>query len=303
MWGLCEQFLIKKKVKMSNKKCIMTVVTENYYQYYIPIFIWSALNTWRDADIKIYLRGELNSDVKDALCIIGKSYPEQNRFEVIQWYKTDYPYLPSTTNSLRFTTEKLDYDEVLVTDIDFFFCKMPQDTFRWFMDNRDNYYFSGTHGPWERPPRPKICPSWRGDFERVAGGFFMIYPDWWEKTKTFREHNDQSLKKGLMGDYRENDEVMLFRMIRDAGLPVPKKVPFPRFLRHLHLGDFKPQMKTRYENSQKMFGLLDQRCVNQFLRTKTDPIFSKILDIVCRNTQMSEIIERTIVYCERTKKR
>jgi len=301
------------------KRCIMTCCTADYYQHYIPIFVWSILNTWKDVDIKIFVRGELDSITKDAMCALGQ-YPErnmdsitkgalcivgqsgENKFNIEQWYKTDYPYLPSTTNSLRFTTKELKYDEVLVTDIDFFFTKIPQDIFAWFKNNLElmpNTCYSGSHGPLKRPPRPKICKSWTGDFQRISGGFIVLYPDWWKKSNAHRISNDALLKIGYLGTYRENDEVMLYRMIRDMGLPIAPKVPFPRFLRHLHFGDFKPQMKTRYENLNKMKSILDNRCVRLFLDALNDRTFSKILSIVSKDAQIKKIIDRTINYCEK----
>jgi hypothetical protein len=282
------------------KRAITTVVTADYYQLYIPIFVWSVLKTWRDVDIIIYLRGELDKITLKAMNVVNNSL--YNNAYVIENYKTDYPYQIGTTNALRYTTEPLkDYDEVLVTDIDFFFTEMPMDIFKWFRDNRECECFSGLHGPWYKPPRPEICKSWHGEFQRVAGGFFVIYPGWWEKTKELRETYDSLLYTGHSGNFRENDEVILYRMIRDANLPVPKKVPLPRFLRHLHLGDFKPEMKTRYEDMNKMRRLLDPRVVNAFLSAKSYPVFAKILDIVSENKQIKGIIDRATEYCENSR--
>ena len=92
---------------------------------------------------------------------------------------------------------------------------------------------------------------------------------------------------------------MLYRIVRDAKLPIAPKMPFPRSLRQLHLGDFKESMRTRFEDEQKMKRLLDGRCVKQFLDALSDTTFRKIINIVSKDTQIGEIINRTIEHCEK----
>ncbi|HUX57133.1 MAG TPA: hypothetical protein VMV77_09170 [Bacteroidales bacterium] len=281
------------------KRVITTVCTADYYQNYIPIFIWSALKTFQGVDIIIYVRGELHDNVLDALKIVN------GRYQIVANYKTDYPFLIGTTNALRFTTETIQgYDEVLITDIDFFFSAVSIDIFQFHKDIKVCEFFSGHHGPLHKPHRPNICPAWKGDFERVTGGFVMLYPGWWKKTVEIRKKWDEILHRGkdskndIYGQFRESDECILARMIKEAGLPVAPKIPYPRSLRFLHFGDFKPSMKVRYEDKAKMSGFLDRRHVNAFLRALSDPSYSKIVDIVRRNAQMDDIISRTITYCE-----
>ncbi len=274
------------------KRCIMTVCTADYYQNYIPMFIWSALKTFPGVDIRLYVRGELTHDVLDALKFVPGKYM------IIENYKTDYPYLVGTTNALRFTEAIHRYDELLITDIDFFFSKVSIDIFQFHRDIKVCKEYSGHHGPYHKPHRPAICPAWKGDFERITGGFAMLYPGWWEKTDAIRKRWDKELKEGRWGHFRESDECMLFRMVREAGLPIAKKIPFPRALRFLHFGDFKPNMTVRYKDSSKMSGFLDRRHVNAFLRALSDTYFMKIIEIARRDAQMDEIISRTIKYCE-----
>lgn len=280
----------------------MTVCTADYFQHYIPIFIWSILNVWRDeVGIFIYLRGELDDITKRALDVIKV---DDKNVKIVENYKTDYPYMVGTTNALRFTTEPIPIEKLLVTDVDFFFTKMPQDLFNWHEEmhkSMENGCYVGHHGPWVRPHRPEICNEWRGEFERIAGGFVLLYPDWWEKTQWIRHCYDKMLENGEWGHFRESDEVMLCRFVRIAKLPIAPKVPFPRFLRHLHLGDFKDSMKTRYEDRSKMRKLLDPRCVNQFLEALSDNTFGKIIEIVSKNKQVQTILINAVRYCNSTK--
>jgi hypothetical protein len=276
------------------KKCIFTVCTADYFQFYIPIFIWSALDVYKNVDVVIYLRGKLDSTVATALSFIDIS-----RVKIVENYKTGYPNLPSTTNCLRFTTAPIDYDEVFVTDVDMFFNKTRQGIFYHCRQVKNNDSYVGYHSPWKKPHRPEICESWRGEFERIAAGFVMLYRPWWNDTKKIREEYNSLLLNGKWGSFRESDEVMLSRMVKHAGLPMVPSVPLPRFLRPLHLGDFKPSMQHRYTNKQKMRAFMDKECVNSFLRAKSDRTFSSILRIISKNAQMKEIIGNVSEYCEK----
>ena len=274
-------------------KAIMTVCTADYFQYYIPIFVYSISKCYPDVDVVILLRGKPDPLVADALRCI-----KEPRFVIMPDHKVDYPNLKSTTNSLRFITDSLRC-ETFITDVDFFFTKTSQNIFSYCEQNRFNDYYFGTHGPFAKPHRPEVCPSWTGNFERVAGGFFMAYKGWWDKTQKQRERYDDSLRRGEYGYYREADEVMLARIIKDSGLPMPAQTPLPRQVRNVHLGDFKPTMKHRYTNRNKMRAILDIQCVNDFLIAKSDPVFIEIRKIVSKNAQMKQILDIAFDYCEK----
>lgn len=281
----------------------MTVCSADWYQYYIPIFVWSINQVWKDVDIRIYVRGKLSHIIDDILYDSSMMRPN---LKIVDGYKVDYPKLVSTTNSLRFVTEDIEgYDEVFVTDIDFFFCQTPVDLWNWHtiqLESMPNDSYSGHHGPLIRPPRPQICSAWVGDFQRIAGGFVMLYPAWWKKTKTQRKYWDNQLKQGKWGHFREADEVMLYRIIRDSALPIAPKVPFPRYLRQIHLGDFRTNMAVRNQNMQKMRALVDGRCSRQFLDALEQKTFIQILSGLRHNYQIDEVISKAVEYCQKRNK-
>lgn len=280
-----------------NDKAFLTVCTADYYQYYIPIYIWSIKKTWPDVDILIYVRGEMNNDVKDALKLIN-----QEGVYVYENYKTNYPYLDGTTNALRFTVNPVRcYRQIIITDIDFFFSVVSIDLFRWHnqqLELMKNECYVGHHGPYSRPHRPAICESWTRDFERIAGGFVVLFPEWFIRTKKQVAWYDSLLLTGKWGHFRESDEVMLFRIVRDSGLPIAPKVPFPRVLRHIHFGDFKNGMEVRYRSKKRMKSILDKSCAKNFSNSLNDKEFSKIIDIVKRDINIDTIICRCIEYCQ-----
>jgi len=277
-------------------RAIMTVCTADYFQFYIPIFMYSISKCFPDVDVIILLRGKPDPLVVDALRCI-----KEPRLVILPDHKVDYPNLKSTTNSLRFVVVAncVPYDEIFITDVDFFFTKTSQDIFRYCEQNRFNDFYFGTHGPFAKPHRPEVCPSWSGHYERVAGGFFMAYKGWWEKTYQQRMKYDELLSRGDYGYYREADEVMLARIIKESGLPMPAQTPLPREVRNVHLGDFKTTMKHRYTNRNKMRAILDIQCVNDFLRAKSDPVFIEIRKIVSKNAQMKQILDIAFDYCEK----
>lgn len=277
-------------------KTILTVVSEDYYQYYIPLFVWSIRQVWPEIEVMIYVRGKvkpsvLNAGINRKVCIIDD-------------YKRNYQNKLGLVNTLRFLTDEIYSDEVLITDIDMFFCPSPQNIFDYYKTNilplMLNDCYVAHHGPYKKPWRPEVhgVNGWTGDFERIGGGFVLFFPKWWEKTRELREYYDNFLKGAVRGYYRELDEVILCKMVKKAGLPVAPKIPFPRFLRQLHFGDFKDDMKVRYEDRSKMRGLLDIKCVKYFLSCLKKKEFQKIMEICRQDSTIDRIMERTIKYCE-----
>ncbi len=83
--------------------------------------------------------------------------------------------------------------------------------------------------------------EWKEDNERICGGHVGFYPEWYDRTAKYR----LDYLTGAIEDYREFDEVMLARIMKKAGYPIPEKAyTFPdgsRWdweYRDLHLGDF-----------------------------------------------------------------
>lgn len=278
------------------KRALLTVCTSDYYQYYIPLFVWSALDTWNDIEVLIYVRGEICSDVKEAMELI-----QSKNYRIYENYKTDYPYLSGTTNALRLTViPDKEYEELMITDIDFFFSSVPLDIFSWNklqLELMHNDCYVAHHGAYERPKRPQICTSWRGNFERIACGFVLLFPNWFKRTKDQVIAYDSLLKAGKWGHFRESDEVMLFRIVRDVGLPIAPKVPFPRVLRYYHLGDLKDSMKHRYTDRNMMSRLLDQKIAKNYLDIIDQPCLNQIIEIVSRSLEMNKILQRARECC------
>jgi hypothetical protein len=259
--------------------------------------VYSALKAWKDVAVLVCVRGELNDITKAALAFIDEK--DLNRVNIVESYKMSYPNLVGTTGALRFTTDEIPYDEVLVTDVDMFFTLMRRDIFDYCRYNKENDMIYVTHGPYHKPHRPEICPEWKGDYERAAAGLVCLYKNWWHKTDIIRGRYDLCLRFGTkIKDFREVDEVILGRIIKESGFSIPK-VPLNYHMRPIHYGDFKSTMKHRYTNRNKMRSLLDNRCVEEYLRAKSDKTLTKIRGILSQNAQIAEILDNVDEYCEK----
>ena len=217
------------------KNCFFTVSTADHFQYYIPMYV-AALRTWSKDKIIVCVRGRVDTDVKSL-----------SDADIVEDKYTDYPYNVSTTNALRFVAGIDGCDNVMITDLDML---IFEDPWHWHLSQLQGRCFMGHHGPLKKPHRPEICNSWTGDYERVAGGMFMVTRDWWVKTHLQRTLAAKRLFDGVDGIYREADEVMLANIIKGSGMDVPHSKYLPARIKGLHIGDFK--FDHRWQNEIKM---------------------------------------------------
>jgi hypothetical protein len=246
----------------------MTVVTADHFMHYIPLFVLAA-RTWADrVDMRFYVRGDL-----DTITMRAMTFAAVNGVSIIPNYGPGFPYTVSATNTLRFIlgdNELKSYDYVLITDVDLLLFQNP---FPYHIEQieRTQQPFAGHHGPYHKPHRPEIAQAWQGPFERVAGGFFCVTPEWYEKTGPARAEQSRELLEGRIGHYRESDEVSLARIIKASGCEVPLNKHFPASLRGVHLGDAKDSMLHRIGNFGKMLGILtNENCYAFMALQNTD---------------------------------
>jgi len=83
--------------------------------------------------------------------------------------------------------------------------------------------------------------TWTGDRARIAGGHVGFMPEYYDRTEIIRNE----YRSGAIEDYREFDEVMLARILRESGYPIPDRAyTFPNGAkwdweyRDLHIHDF-----------------------------------------------------------------
>ena len=268
-----------------NRVCITTVVSGDHYCHYIPMFL-RCLRRWGDGvDSKIYIKGYADKPTSDALNIL-RDYEVVTEFDyIVEGCFKNTPDLVSTSNTLRFLNSDKElekYEAVLIVDIDLM---LFEDPFPYhvaqMIETRQPY--AGHRGPRKRPYRPELNDGngWTGDFERVAGGFVCVTPEWYRATKLARHEQGLLLMSGNIGGYRESDEVTLARIIKQAGLEMPESKAFPTNLRGLHIGDFKESMTHRWTSMAKMCEKLTAENAHAWKQIQQCPCMRDVIELLC----------------------
>ena len=273
------------------KVCITTIVTDNYYQLYLPLFIYVLRKEYPEYDVKTFIKGQISPQNQRALDILGEKYKYIKPKTIFK----DVPEIKSTINCLRFLVpEKYfqKYEYVIFVDVDLLLYRTKPTLFDWHLRRlkKIGSCYAGHHGPIRKKYRPEISKAgWVGKFERVSGGFFMVNQKWFKKTKKARAHFMKKALQAKLGGYREADEVMLCNILKKSGLKVPPW-GFKRILRGIHLGDFKPAMKKRYHSDKKLTKKIDPKCCKRFVEYNKDETWVKLIDTVCEEKHIKQVI-------------
>lgn len=277
----------------------MTVVSADYYQHYIPLFL-RCMRRWGDGiDTRIYVRGVMDSITNKALdCLFDSGICKTDYDHITTLTPDNYADSMSSTNTARFIhcdEDVVKYRHILIVDIDLMLFNNP---FPWHMElmERSGQPFAGHHGPYHKPHRPEVCPAWQGPFERVSGGFFMVTPEWYWKTEDQRKWQLSDLQRGHTGWWRESDEVVLARIIKGSGMQVPNSKHFPLELRGCHLGDFKPSMEHRWTNLAKMVRKLSDDNGRSFVEIERCPVWQEMLEIMHEDVELMQILDNCRVH-------
>jgi len=269
----------------------MSVVTAEHFQHYIPLFL-RVMRRWGDGvDSRIYIMGKMDDMTRKAIDCLA-DYGICKGYDCQEDIGNDWGKGCSVANTVRFLyhDDNLSkYNHVLITDIDLLLFNNP---FLWHTQQIHNsgQPFAGHHGPYHKPYRPEVCPAWQGNFERVAGGFFCVTPEWYSRTAEARRQQADDLKRGHTGWWRESDEVVLARIIKAGKMPVPQNKHFPIELRGLHLGDFKESMRHRWTSLAKMQGKLFEENGLLFAAMERDPCWQDILKIMADDSVLMQIL-------------
>jgi hypothetical protein len=287
--------------------CFSSVCTNDSYQFFIPLFVYTAKKAYPDAGVKVFVKGELKDNTRESLKMIP-----YDGWEVKEDCFKSYPNRPFITNCLRFLVNEKEYkgyDYVFIKDIDFLIFPHKISHLKFFKDAMGGLPYFGVRGPYRHPRRYNINRiGWKGDFTRIAGGSFVFKnPEWFEKTRetqkkyrSFIKHNlSDDIDHHIPGSYREYDEVMLYRIVKKAGLPVPTrknknvyKKHAPKIYRDIHLGDFikKKHGKNRLAKRVAVENL------KLFAKLEKDPLWLQIRRKAGENAKIREILRRVRKY-------
>lgn len=261
---------------------LFTLTSSDHYQHYLPLWAYCARKyVGRDIDIACcVVNGAADKETNAALHAAG--------FEDVCEVFTGGVFPACGYNLMRFLTGDTTKgsDATLICDADLLLTENP---FPWHLAQLDaTHCFASHHGPRRKPYRPEVSgpEGWRGDWERTAGGFVLVTPEWYAKTLCVRKKYLEQLHAGALPEFRELDEVILSRIIKESGMEVPQSKFFPPSLRGVHIGDFKDSMTHRWTNMAKMVGkLTTDNCV-RFRELEADPVWQKMLRILGGDTTL-----------------
>lgn len=301
------------------KCCVATVCSEDKFQWYIPMFIYSWKKAYPKVKVKVFLRGKLEPEIR---AILNKMRTEkycEGKWTVREDSFTDYPTRDSTCNTLRHllpSKEFEGYELLYITDVDFITFRQTPSHFTYFnrIMKKTKMPYGGFRGPYTRPRRRKITKRWAGDFKRIADGTLMLKcPEWFQVTHEARKKYKKIGKKGCSDNYdnhkwasyREYNEVMLYRICKESHLPTPSKryhflngEKYNYDYRDIHIGDFK---NTKRKNSKgTMQRYLQGKNVRNFQKLEKDPHWREIVTVCIQNKHIRRMMKNVRLH---TKKR
>lgn len=275
----------------------LTVCSADEFQYFIPTLAYTAIRAYPESKVKVFVRGRLEQDAKNLISMVeGDVDIEEKAF-------MKYPYGESLCNSLRYLVPEKTFDGhdlAYVTDVDFLIFRQSPSHWDYHakMMRKCRTSCSAFRSSIRGPKRPEITRNgWVGKYTRMVCGTTMLdLPNWLPATRKARKQYN-AIVKAQVGDrkdsnpactYREYDEVMLARICKKSGLPIPQKTnyfsngkPFDMKYRDIHLGDFK--FDKRWTNIKKMRRILTDGNVHAFERMhKTEETWNKIYEVCVR---------------------
>lgn len=286
-----------------SKVCISTVVSDDTFQYYMPLFIYTAKRAYHQYYVKIFLNGQINSKVKAALDLIP-----YDGWEIVE-NAFDFKVSGPGHNAMRFLLgpEHFEgFDFLYITDVDFLiFAHKPTLKTRYEMLRDENPYVAARVS-FRAITRKGITRRWTRKFKRLAGGrVWLKLPEWFEKTKKAREYylniarrrDHDDVDKHDFGSYREYDEVMLVRLCRKSKIPTSKKpgtTPSGERIgglyRDIHLGDLK--FRRRAHSMRKMTNRIEMENIENYVQLEKDKTWQEIKLRCCASGTIRQVLRR-----------
>lgn len=293
-----------------SKVLITTVCSPDEFSYYIPLFIYSVKRAYPHYSVKVFLTGKLSSDLK--ILLEKMKHWCNSDFEVLEDQFQDIPKVKKhLNNALRlFVPDEYykGYDYGYVTDIDFLVFKhkptLKQHYVNLMCQAKQPYI--AARGPYRKPRRKEINRhGWIRKYKRVIiGRLFFKVPEFLDKTRSqrnayyrrFIQNKSDSWDNHKPGSYREYDEVMFNRILRESKLKTPKKPSktcagcgIGNLYRDIHLGDFKFSKRV---HSKKFYSKIKEETIAEYLNLKKDKYWQEILKVCKTKATIREAIRR-----------
>lgn len=279
-----------------------TACNDSYFQQYIPLWAYCIKKAYPDSRVFVRIYGHPSRSVTDAIGRLNTIWDPWLHCNIREW-----PGIvgPSTFNMLRFldcpTKAEIDnFEDMMITDVDLFIFRQSPTHYQHhniMAASVGGKYFT-YHGPWKRPKR--FEGGWTGDRERLAGGLVYVTPQWVEETENIRMKLKEQLEAGQLGGYREDDEVVLCRIVKECGMRLTQNKNLPNQYRGIHLGDFKDTMKTRYESNQALLKRIAGTSLHAWQNMyEGDTVFNDMRLVACKVPEIYVQVERLNAYIKR----
>ena len=231
--------------------CITTVVDQKYSAY-IPMFAWCCKTVYPSYHIRIFVVGEYKERIKNA--------------DIIPLFN-DFPTTPYNAIALRFVVPPeyyREFDYVYITDIDIMI--MPE---RVELADFHKAEMVASGLPYSNSTRN--VHHYLGN--KSLTGLHFATRKWFEQTENERQRYYSLLQKGLVGNYREYDGVMLHRMCERSELKLPNKYNLKKRHHGIHLGNFR-----LFEDKAKWAERIIPDYRSQWMEWVSNPTFKTIVD-------------------------
>lgn len=218
---------------------IFTACDENY-QWYIPIFIKSINRTMPEHFVSVRLVGKADPSMID-LCSKSCSNYSIKQEEIAKNNTVGKYWTAAYRFLIKPDTEK-EYPYCLITDVDMLMFKEGKS----IIDIRMNHLNKDGTACYEN-----YISEYRGGEPRLPGVHFVT-KDWWKKTEAVRKEELEKLFKNGANEYYY-DEMMLGRLVKDSGLPLPPCKAKLWNNHGVHIGDWRLNMSRKSVVNQNVY--------------------------------------------------
>jgi len=272
------------------------------------MFVYSAKRAYPDAYVRIFAKDELKPAVRDILSNMKTMRSCNTKWDVKEGVFSDIKKDDSTCNSLRFLIpEKYfkGFTHVYFTDVDFIFLPHTPSLLAYHKKimKRTGVSMSVIRSALRRPRREGVPHGWIGHHTRLIGGMVMVEnPGWFRKTSRYRRKYLSLISKNRSDEfddlqpcsYREYDEVMLYRICLQSGIPIPNKrnhhigdIKFNSLYRDIHLGDFKFGKRRKQMDKKPR---IRKENIKGYKKLQKDPCWCNIVKQCTQHHEIEEIM-------------
>jgi hypothetical protein len=228
-------------------KLLITTVVDHNYQAYIPLFIYCAKKAYPEYDVRVFFRDILPDELG---VLIDESY---------LWHLRGFPNNKATTSSLRFVwhdTFMRNYDYCFITDVDILMYRETEPLHEQHLKVMKRAGLECYEN---------IAVKHQKYGNRMPGVLFAT-KEWVERTREAREKYSEYLLNPDSANYYEHDEVMLYNICKESGLPITFKGTENWRHHGIHFGKYRKNHHIKLRLQEEVKFIKELSSDNEFLR-------------------------------------